>query len=148
MDDLRFVRDAPSARRLLSLRRMRASHRRTAVTTSTEAEVDYPSAAYVESVRDLARMILRDKTANWKRVAAVLCDCADLIETLARASTASPEAGLADEDIQRALGTFNGGVVKVADASNPRGYTSRYLPKKAMRAAIAAALRALTQETE
>lgn len=43
-----------------------------------------------------------------------------------------------DDVVKRMLEVFNGGVVEEADDANPRGYTVRYKPIKAMRAAIAA----------
>jgi hypothetical protein len=45
--------------------------------------VEYEDQAYVEGVRDLARMIRESKSANWLAVAAVLDDCARLIERAA-----------------------------------------------------------------
>jgi hypothetical protein len=65
---------------------------------------DYEDEAYVEGVRDLARMIVADKTANWKAVSGVLCDCADLIERHARHRlTHADEVEQALLDIERVL---------------------------------------------
>lgn len=41
-----------------------------------------------------------------------------------------------DALVEQALTTFNGGLVRVPDESNPRGYTVHYKPKEAMAAAI------------
>lgn len=45
-----------------------------------------------------------------------------------------------DDAVARAaLAAFNGGLIEIPDASNARGYTTRYLPVAAMHKAIAAA---------
>lgn len=41
-----------------------------------------------------------------------------------------------DEQVQRAIFVFNGGVVRVPNSANVRGYTDVYNPKDAMRAAL------------
>ena len=51
---------------------------------------------------------------------------------------AQPAAPQGEEDAEKVLRLFAGGLVRVQDATNPRGYVTRYQPLNAMRAALAA----------
>jgi len=66
--------------------------------------VEYEDQAYVEGVRDLARMITADKAANWKAVAGVLCDCADIMERQGRAALRTPTPVADEALVERATG--------------------------------------------
>ena len=80
--------------------------------------VEYEDAAYVEGVRDLARMIEESGTANWKAVVGVLNDCAGMIELRTRERDAldRPKPAVPADGLREALRQAGRKLMSVEDA--------------------------------
>lgn len=96
---------------------------------------DHTDTALADELERFANNVLNSNLGN---MASAMKRAAERLRTPAPVNAEQP-AEPQPSVVEKALEIFNGGVVKVADANNPRGFTMRYLPKQAMCAALAAA---------